>query len=126
MHAFLGLLYMAGVMKSKYVNSTDLWNTDGTAPDYFSADMFQKRFHLLMRNLRFDDAPTRQERAKYNNLTPIRKIFEEFVKRCSNIYSVGEYVTIDEMLESFWRKMSFQAIYCQQAGKIRHQNLQSS
>ena len=107
MHAFLGLLYMAGVMKSQYVNSTDLWSTDGTAPDYFSAVMFQKRFHLLMRSLRFDDATTRQERAKYDNLAPIRKIFEKFVKRCSNNYSVGEYVTIDEMLESFRGKCRF-------------------
>ena len=47
MHAFLGLLYMAGVMKSQYVNSTDLWSTDGTAPDYFSTVISQKRFHLL-------------------------------------------------------------------------------
>lgn len=66
-----------------------------------TAVMSQKRFHLLMRSLRFDDATTRQKRAKYDNLAPIRKIVEEFVKRCSNNYSVGEYVTIDEMLESF-------------------------
>ncbi|KAK9711236.1 Transposase IS4 [Popillia japonica] len=100
MHAYLGVLYMAGVMKSQYVNTTDLWSTDGTAPDYFSSVMSQRRFHLLMRDLRFNDGTTRKENAKYDNLAPIRKMFEDFNKRCSDNYSVGAYVTIDEILEA--------------------------
>lgn len=78
MYAFSELLYMAGIMESQYVTNTDLWSTDRTATYYFSAIMSQRRFHLLIRALRFDDSTTRKAVYKFDNLSPIRKIVDEF------------------------------------------------
>lgn len=105
--AFLGLLYMAGVKKGQHLNTSELWSTDGTAPEYFAAVMSERRFHVLIRALRFDDKNNRRERAKIDNLAPIREIFDNFVNACSSNFSIGEYVTIDEMLDAFRGKCRF-------------------
>lgn len=34
--------------------------------------------HFLMRAIRFDDRNSRSERAKYDNIAPIRELFESF------------------------------------------------
>lgn len=105
--ALIGLLYLAGVNKSSHQRVEDLWDTDGTAPEYFRLVMSYNRFLLLLRALRFDEANTRQMRRAVDKLAPIRKVFDEFVRRCKDCYSVSEYVTIDEMLESFRGRCSF-------------------
>lgn len=105
--ALLGLLYMAGVLRSSHLNVSDLWTTDGTAPEIFRMVMSYKRFYLLLRALRFDDEATRQNRRALDKIAPIRNIFDGFVERCLQNYSVSEYVTLDEMLESFRGRCSF-------------------
>lgn len=107
MNAFLGLLYMAGVKKAQHLNTAELWSTDGTAPEYFAATMPKFRFHTLVRAIRFDDKETRTERAKQDNLAPIRYIVDFFTEKCVQHYSVGAYITIDEMLEAFRGKCKF-------------------
>ncbi|KAJ4426017.1 hypothetical protein ANN_27644 [Periplaneta americana] len=59
------------------------------------------RFKFLVTVLRFDDSNTRQERRSVDKLAPIRSLFQQIVKKCSENFTVSEYVTIDEMLESF-------------------------
>ncbi|KAG5878109.1 hypothetical protein JTB14_017976 [Gonioctena quinquepunctata] len=66
-YAFLGLLYMAGVKKAQHLNTSEMWITDGTAPEYSAAVMSERRFHTLIRALRFDDANERKNNAKYDN-----------------------------------------------------------
>lgn len=105
--ALLGLLYMAGVKKSQHLNVKELWNTDGSAPECFRATMSKERFLLLLRALRFDDINTRNERKVSDNLAPIREVFEDFNSKCTNNFQVGEYMTIDEMLESFRGRCKF-------------------
>lgn len=105
--AFIGLLYMAGIKKAQHLNTDELWSKDGTAPDFFSAVMSKKRFHLLVQAIRFDDMDTRSERSKIDNLAAIRAVYEQFVQRCSLYYTPGEYVTIDEMLEAFRGRCRF-------------------
>jgi len=46
--ALLGLLYLAGYLRSNHLNLHDLWSTDGFAPEYFRAVMSEKRFSLLL------------------------------------------------------------------------------
>jgi hypothetical protein len=60
-----------------------------------------------MRAIRFDDINSRSERAKYDNIAPIRELFESFVAKSRANYQVGENVTIDEMLDSFRRHCKF-------------------
>ncbi|CAH1991511.1 unnamed protein product [Acanthoscelides obtectus] len=99
MLAFTGILYMAGVKKAQHLNTEEMWKTDGTAPDFFIPTMSKKRFHQLIQSIRFDDATKRHETSKIDN--PIRQFFETFVTNCKQAYSLGFYVTIDEMLEAF-------------------------
>ncbi|XP_035214470.1 uncharacterized protein LOC118188202 [Stegodyphus dumicola] len=42
-----------------------------------------------------------------DKLAPIRNVFKKFVENCKNVYSLGEYVTIDEKLEPFRGRCSF-------------------
>lgn len=105
--ALIGLLYMAGMKKAQHLNVKELWDTDGSAPECFRATMSKERFLLLLRALRFDDINTRDERKATDNLAPIREVFDDFNSRCKNNYQVGEYVTIDEMLEAFRGRCKF-------------------
>lgn len=105
--AFIGILYMAGIKKMNHLNLKEMWDKDGTAPDIFRAAMSRNNFLFLMRAIRFDDINSRSERAKYDNIAPIRELFESFVANCRANYQVGENVTIDEMLESFRGRCKF-------------------
>lgn len=107
MTAFFGVLYMLGIKKANHAHTSEMWATDGTSPEYFRAVMSEKRFHILVRAIRFDNKDTRRERQKIDNLAPMREIFEGFVKRSIESYSPGEYVVIDEMLEAFRGKCKF-------------------
>lgn len=100
-NALFGLLYLAGVIRSNHLNLDDLWSDDGLAPPYFRAVMSKARFYILLRALRFDDIGTRATRKQIDKLAPIRTLFDNFVTRCQNNYTVGENVTIDEILEGF-------------------------
>ncbi|XP_063222178.1 piggyBac transposable element-derived protein 4-like isoform X4 [Bacillus rossius redtenbacheri] len=105
--AVMGLLYLAGVFKSGRQNLRDLWAEDGTGIQIFRLTMSLFRFKFLLQCLRFDDAGTREERAKTDKIAAIRDFFEAFVKNCINNYSLGAYVTIDEKLEAFRGRASF-------------------
>lgn len=94
-------------MHSNHLNLKDLWSNDGFAPEYFRSVMSEQRFYILLRALRFDDIETRNDRKSIDKLAPIRVIFDGFVKRCLECYTVGENCTIDEMLEGFRGRCSF-------------------
>lgn len=117
MKALIGLLYLAGRMRASHTNVVDLWDTDGTGVELFRLVMPYKRFYLLLRALRFDDAATRQVRRVQDKLAPIRSVFEGFVDRCKNNFTVGEYVTLDEMLECFRGRCSFRQFMPQKPAK---------
>ncbi|KAJ4430204.1 hypothetical protein ANN_22414 [Periplaneta americana] len=105
MEAFIGLLYMAGVLRASHLNLFDLWSADGTGVPHFRTCMNRIQFKFLVTVLRFDDSNTRQERRSVDKLAPIRSLFEQIVQKCSENFTVSEYVTIDEMLESFRGRM---------------------
>lgn len=107
MSAFIGLLYLAGVKRAQHLNTSELWSTDGTAPEYFAATMSERRFHSLVQAIRFDDIDSRVERAREDNLAPVRYILDGFVERCIQHYSLGSYITVDEMLEGFRGRCKF-------------------
>lgn len=104
--AFIGLLYLAGVLHSNRQNLKELWGTDGFGVDLFHTVM-NLRFKFLIRCLRFDNKNTREERKIHDKIAPIREIFTLFVENCKKHYSSGQNVTIDEKLEGFRGKCSF-------------------
>nr|XP_022900753.1 piggyBac transposable element-derived protein 4-like [Onthophagus taurus] len=103
--AFIGLVYLAGVYHANRLNLKELWSTEGI--ERFRRTMSLKRFHFIMRSIRFDDRETREERKHVDRLAPIRGIFEEFVKNCKKSYSLSENITIDEKLEAFRGRCQF-------------------
>lgn len=66
--------------------------------------MALRRFRFLIRCLRFDN---KQERKGEYNFAPIRKRFETIVRNFQKTYSIGQYSTIDEMLDAFRGRCSF-------------------
>lgn len=105
--AFLGLLYLAGYHRSNRINLQDLWATDGSGIELFRLTMSLQRFRFIHNCIRFDDKLTRLERLKVDKLAAVRDIFSSFVKNCKSCYSLGENVTIDEMLPGFRGKCGF-------------------
>ncbi|CAK1589639.1 unnamed protein product [Parnassius mnemosyne] len=97
----IGIMYLIGIHKSSHALIDDIWMADGTGLDKCRASMSKQRFRFLLRVLRFDNIHTREQRKAVDKLAPIREIFEQFVKNCQTNYKNTEYVTIDEMLESF-------------------------
>ncbi|CAH1986691.1 unnamed protein product [Acanthoscelides obtectus] len=104
---FFGLLYLAGVKKSQHLHTSELWASDGTSSSYFPATMSQKRFHILLRALRFDDKTTRKERSNIDNFAAFRNVFDTFVHKCTSSYFPHQYFTIDKMLEAFRGRCRF-------------------
>lgn len=105
--AFVGLLYLAGVKRAQHLNTSELWCTDGTAPEYFAATMSERRFHSLVQVIRFDDIESRAQRVQEDHLAPVRYVLDNFVGKCLQHYSLGNYITVDEMLEGFRGRCKF-------------------
>lgn len=99
--AVIGLLYLAGNLRSSHQNLLDSYSEDGTGIGIFKATMSQKRFSFLLKCIRFDNIQDRDERKVINKLAPIREFYEAFVNNCMKHYTLGPCVTIDEMLEDF-------------------------
>ncbi|UYV67493.1 hypothetical protein LAZ67_5000897 [Cordylochernes scorpioides] len=99
--ALFGLLIMSGVKRAAHLTYKELWAVDGSGVEIVRAIMSQERFLFLLRCLRFDDITTRKERKKLDKLAPIREFVEAFVYNCKNLYTPGEYNTIDEKLIPF-------------------------
>lgn len=105
--AVIGVIYMAGVMRSSHHNLEDLYANDGTGVEFFRCVIALSRLKFLLRSMRFDDITTREERKSIDKLAPIRDLFDAFVQKCQNRYIVSEFVTVDEMLESFRGRCAF-------------------
>lgn len=105
--AFIGLLYLAGVQHGGRRNLREFWQNDGMGSEIFVAAMAQRRFEFLVKCLRFDDTNTREIRKQQDKLSPVRNMIETFVDNCKSNYSVGELVTLDEMLLGFRGRCSF-------------------
>lgn len=105
--AFIGLLYMAGYHRNSRLNTLDFWALDGSGIELFRMTMSRNRFHFLLQTIRFDNKTTRPQRKLLDKLAPIRDVVDKFVALCKTNYSVGEYVTVDEMLPPFRGKCSF-------------------
>lgn len=95
------------VKKANHTHFLELWATDGTGIDMFRACMSYHRFLFILRVLRFDEKATRDERKKTDKLASIRALLDQFVLNCKTVYTLGEFITIDEMLATFRGRCSF-------------------
>ncbi|XP_050295783.1 uncharacterized protein LOC126735740 [Anthonomus grandis grandis] len=105
--AFFGLLYIQSIFKSYHEDVRSMWATDGTGRPIFRATMSLARFSFLLSCLRFDNVETRKERVKTDKLAAMSELFDEFVARSKSCYSLGIYLTVDEMLVPFRGRCGF-------------------
>lgn len=80
--AFIGLLYLSGCLKSNRLHTKELWDESGCGVERFRLTMSESRFIFLLRNVRFEDFTTSQGRREFDNLAPIREVFDKFTENC--------------------------------------------
>ncbi|KAK9720758.1 Transposase IS4 [Popillia japonica] len=84
-----------------------LFSTKSTGRPIFRAVMSGKRFEILILALRIDNPANRDERKNNNPSAAIMDIFQRFVKNCQNLYSLGAYACMDDMLIPFRGRCKF-------------------
>ncbi|XP_056108635.1 piggyBac transposable element-derived protein 4-like [Rhinichthys klamathensis goyatoka] len=104
--AYMGLLIMAGVYRSRNESTDSLWDAD-TGRAIFRATMSQQTSHVLSRVIRFDNRETRHQRHQNDKLAPIRELWDKWVERLPLIYNPGPAVTVDERLVAFRGRCRF-------------------
>ncbi|CAF4519394.1 unnamed protein product, partial [Didymodactylos carnosus] len=103
LEAFIGLLLQSGVNQNNHELLPELWDISKSRPLY-RATMSLQRFQHLLRFTRFDN---REHRNKSDRLSPIRCVFELFVKQLPRHFVPGEYLTVDEQLVPFRGRCCF-------------------
>ncbi|UYV71614.1 hypothetical protein LAZ67_8003857 [Cordylochernes scorpioides] len=103
----LGLIIIIGKNRASHLHFKEIWNANGTGIEICRAAMAYERFLFLLRVIRFDNVLTRQIRRDNDKFAALREIFEMFVANCKQMYSPGEYLTIDEKLIPFRGKCNF-------------------
>ncbi|UYV76808.1 hypothetical protein LAZ67_14002078 [Cordylochernes scorpioides] len=103
----LGLIIIIRKNRASHLHFKEIWNANGTGIEICRAAMAYERFLFLLRVIRFDNVLTRQIRRDNDKFAALREIFEMFVANCKQMYSPGEYLTIDEKLIPFRGKCNF-------------------
>nr|XP_024655512.1 piggyBac transposable element-derived protein 4-like [Maylandia zebra] len=103
--AYVGLLILAGVYRSKHEATTSLWS-EKTGRSIFRAAMSQKRFSHITRALRFDDKLSRPRRHT-DKLAPFHEVWDMWTHRLMMLFSPDRDLTVDEQLVSFKARCSF-------------------
>lgn len=100
LQAYLGLLILAGVYRSRGEAAASLWDAE-SGRAIFRATMPLKLFHTYSRLIRFDDRESRPARRVTDKLAAIREVWDKWVERLPYLYNPGPNVTVDEQLVPF-------------------------
>ena len=100
LRAYVGLLILAGVYRSRGEAAASLWDAE-SGRAIFRATMPLKVFQTYSRLLRFDDRETRRERRASDKLAAVREVWDAWAARLSLLYNPGPEVTVDEQLVPF-------------------------
>nr|XP_046164109.1 piggyBac transposable element-derived protein 4-like [Oncorhynchus gorbuscha] len=104
--AYLGLLILAGVYRSRGEAAASLWDAE-SGRTVFRATMSLKVFHRYSRLLRFDDRQSRAARLATDKLAAIREVWDLWEARLPALYNPGPDVTVDEQLVPFRGRCPF-------------------
>lgn len=104
--AYLGLLLLSGVYKSRNEDTRNLWDNETGRP-VFPATMPRNRFLQITSALRFDDRLTRAQRDRRDRLAPIRELWYLWSEKLPQLYNLGRDVCVDEQLVAFRGRCSF-------------------
>ncbi|XP_071029739.1 piggyBac transposable element-derived protein 4-like [Oncorhynchus clarkii lewisi] len=100
LRAYVGLLILAGVYRSRGEAAASLWDAE-SGRTVFRATMPLKVFHRYSRLLRFDDRQSRPARLATDKLAAIREVWDLWEARLPALYNPGPEVTVDEQLVPF-------------------------
>lgn len=103
LHAYVGLLILAGVYRSRHESSRSLWS-DKCGRDIFRATMSHKRFHQIVGALRFDD---KLSRLRQDKLAAFRKVWDLWTHRLELLFNPGRDICVDEQLVPFRGRCKF-------------------
>ncbi|XP_029600134.1 piggyBac transposable element-derived protein 4-like [Salmo trutta] len=106
LRAYLGLLILAGVYRSRGEAAASLWDAE-SGRTVFRATMPLKVFHKYSRLLRFDDRRTRPARLAADRLAAIREVWDLWQERLPALYNPGSDLTVDEQLVPFRGRCPF-------------------
>ncbi|XP_063741958.1 piggyBac transposable element-derived protein 4-like [Eleginops maclovinus] len=106
LHAYIGVLLLAGVYRSKGETTASLWNEENGRP-IFHATMSLETFHMISRVIGFDNRDTRAGRRERDKLAAIRDVWDKWVEILPLLYNPGPHVTVDERLVPFRGRCPF-------------------
>lgn len=106
LHAYIGILVLAGVYGLKGEATASLWNEENGRP-IFRATMSLETFHMISHVIRFDSQATRAGRRERDKLAEIRDVWEKWVEILPLLYNHGPHVTVDERLVPFRGRCPF-------------------
>ena len=106
LRAYIGLLILAGVFRSKGETTLSLWD-ERRGRAIFRATMSCHRFHEINNALRFDDKLQRPARIREDKLAHIRTLWEMWRQRLPLLFNPGREVTVDEQLVPFKGRCKF-------------------
>ncbi|CAJ1086718.1 activating transcription factor 7-interacting protein 1 isoform X3 [Xyrichtys novacula] len=116
LHAYIGLVILAGVYRSRGEAASSLWN-DETGRPIFRATMSLGKFRTISAVLRFDDRETRPARRITDKLAAIRDVWDKWVQQLHLMYNPGPDVTVDERLVPFKGHCPFRQYMPSKPGK---------
>ena len=106
LHAYIGILVLAGVYRSKGEATASLWNEENGRP-IFRATMSLETFHIISCVIRFDNSDTRAGQHERDKLAVIRDVWDKWVEILPLLYNPGPHVTVDERLALFRGRSPF-------------------
>ncbi|CAJ1061405.1 piggyBac transposable element-derived protein 3-like%2C partial [Xyrichtys novacula] len=106
LRAYIGLLLLAAVYRSRGEASASLWDAE-SGRSIFRATMPLKVFHAYSRLLRFDDSESRPSRRAADRLAAIREVWDTWSERLPSLYNPGPEITVDEQLVPFRGRCPF-------------------
>ncbi|XP_019219113.1 piggyBac transposable element-derived protein 4 [Oreochromis niloticus] len=101
--AYVGLLILAGVYRSRNESSLSLWG-EKYGRDIFRATMSHKRFHQIGGALRFDD---KLSRPREDKLAAFRKVWDLWTHRLELLFSPDRDICVDEQLVPYRGRCNF-------------------
>ncbi|XP_054639996.1 piggyBac transposable element-derived protein 4-like [Dunckerocampus dactyliophorus] len=106
LRAYIGLLILAGMYRSRHEATSSLWDIKTGRPMFPDA-MAHRRFMEINRMLRFDDELRRPQRHHANKLSPISDLWSSWNFRLQKMFNAGRDVCVDEQLIAFRGRCSF-------------------
>lgn len=106
LHAYFGLLLLAGVYRSYGECITQLWD-ENNGRQIFRKTMSIKMFKKIQGCIRFDDKSDRPQRSVRDKLAPIRNVFDKWNNNLKTLYTPNKFLTVDEQLIPFRGRCPF-------------------